>query len=403
MSASEPVVLLLIILVGGLSAMLVWSLRRQRAVPSVPVATVPPPLLSVAPEQPAGDGRSELDSCALDLVEDAVIYLDGRRRVLYLNRSARSLTDAEEGQPLIEALRDHDIENLLRRSIAQGEEQMATVELTRPGRVVEAMVHPVPEVGIVMALRDRTEVLHLQKVRRELIANISHELRTPLTTQQFLVETLIEGAVDDPEARDDFLLKLKEQVDHLSAIVQQSLYLASLESGQVTATIQAVPVQALVRRSVNQLLPRAQQAGVEVSVELSHELPLVNADPEQIRRVMTNLLDNAIKWTPPGGRITVRATRDADHAASDVRAGPRTCPVCFEVRDTGPGIPTEQLSRLFERFYKGDEARSGGGTGLGLSIAKHAVQLHGGHIWAESTEGEGASFYFTLPVANPEA
>jgi two-component system phosphate regulon sensor histidine kinase PhoR len=331
-----------------------------------------------------------LGSAALDTVADAVIYLDRDRRIVYVNKAARSLVRLEAGRPLIESLRDHDLENLLRRCIAQGEEQSATVALTRPRRVVRATVRPVGGVGVVMVLTDRTELHHLERVRRDLVANVSHELRTPLATLQLLVETVLESTADDAQARDFFLGKIREHLTHIGGIVQQSLYLASLESGERSVAASPVDVPRLVEASVGRLAPQAERAGLAVHVDLAPDLPPVQADFEQVSRVLTNILDNAIRWTPPGGSVCVSAERDDGF-------------VRFEVRDTGPGVPPERLPRLFERFYTGDEARSAGGTGLGLSIAKHTVQMHGGRIWAESEEGHGASFFFTLPVSDSVA
>lgn len=327
-----------------------------------------------------------LAESALDLVEDAVLYVGRDRRILYANEAARRLVRAEEGQTLIEAIRDHELETLLRRCIAQGEEQSAVVRLSRPTRVVRALVRPVGGVGVVMALSDRTELAHLQRVRQELITNISHELRTPLATLQMLIETLLEGAADDPAARDNFLAKLHEQVAHMSGIVEQSLELARLESG--TARVLTAPVApgALVSSCIERLRPQAARKGLLLLSAVETDLPPVRADFHQVSRVLTNMLDNAIKWTPPGGRVDVTATRDHDY-------------IRFEVSDSGPGVPPERLPRLFERFYTGDESRTGHSTGLGLAIAKHTVQAHGGRIWAESEPGRGASFFFTLPIA----
>ncbi|MDP9380785.1 MAG: PAS domain-containing sensor histidine kinase [Chloroflexota bacterium] len=327
-----------------------------------------------------------LGDAAFDLIGDAVVYLDRERRIGYANKIARSSFGLEEGQPLIESLRDHDLENLLRRCIAQGEEQSAVVQLSRPRRVVRATVRPVGGVGVVMVLNDQTELRHLERVRRDLVANISHELRTPLATLQLLADTVIESAAEDSQARNYFLEKIKEQVTHLSDIVQQSLHLARLESGENQLVTAPVPVHGLVEASVRRIAPRAELAGFSVVTSVAPDLPPVQADFEQVSRVITNMLDNAIKWTPAGGSIYVAAEPEGDF-------------VRFEVRDTGPGVPRDQLPRLFERFYTGDEARSGRGTGLGLSIAKHTVQMHGGRIWVESEEGHGTSFFFTLPTA----
>ncbi|MDQ3327834.1 MAG: cell wall metabolism sensor histidine kinase WalK [Chloroflexota bacterium] len=348
----------------------------------LPIATLPVPQADIEFEQ----RLSSLRETSLDLSNEAVFLLDGDRRVMFVNRVAREWFRVEEGHPLIEALRDHDLENLLRRSIAQGEEQSAVVRLSRPQRVVRAVVRPVSHVGVVMVLADVTEIEHLQQVRRELVANISHELRTPLATLQLLVETLIEGAAEDEEARALFLGKLHEQVAHMSDIVEQSLALAALESGEARMMAAAVSVRHLLERSADRLKPHAEQAGLRVILELPDELPRVRADFDQISRVITNVLDNAIKVTPRGGEIRLGAAPEGRY-------------VRVAIRDTGPGIPKQRLPRLFERFYTGDEARTGRSTGLGLAIAKHTVHMHGGQIWAESEEGKGASFYFTLPVA----
>jgi two-component system phosphate regulon sensor histidine kinase PhoR len=334
--------------------------------------------------------RAALVEATLGALDDAVIHIGPDRRIAYLNPAAERLAIMEPGRPLIETIRDHDLDNLLRRALAEQREQEETIQLTRPQRVIAALARPVGELGAVMILRDRTEMDHLRRVRRELVANISHELRTPLATLQLLVETLQEGAAEDPEARDHFLQQLHEQVSHLSSTVQQSLELATLESGQIELWLEPVSPYALASRCSERLLPRAQQGGVELRVRLPDELPPVRADFDQVCRVITNLLDNAIKWTPPGGIVTVSAAREGSY-------------VRIEIADTGPGIPAEVLPRLFERFYKGDEARTGKGTGLGLAIAKHTVLTHGGRIWAESSEGDGARFHFTLPLARPPA
>jgi len=349
---------------------------------------LPPPITAAPVPQAESDFEQRLSSLretSLNLLDEAVFLLDGERRVMFVNRAARELFRVEEGRPLIEVLRDHDVENLLRRSIAQGEQQTAFVRLSRPQRVVRAVVRPVPDVGVVMVLADLTEINYLQQVRRDLVANVSHELRTPLATLQLLVETLIGGAAEDNEARTLFLGKLHEQVFHMSNIVEQSLALAALESGEARMVPTPVPVRYLLERSAERLKPQAEHAGLRVILELPDVLPRVRADFDQISRVITNVLDNAIKVTPQGGELKVGAALEGDF-------------VRIAIQDTGPGIPRQHLPRLFERFYTGDEARTGRSTGLGLAIAKHTVQMHGGQIWAESEEGQGASFYFTLPV-----
>lgn len=337
--------------------------------------------LSVPNAQPTPD----LEAHALELVQDAVLLLDASRVVTFANRSARSLYQVDIGRPLIESLRDYELESLIRLSLDEGRECSSTINLSRARRVVHAVARPLDDSGMVLVLSDETHIRHLDQVRRELVANISHELRTPIATLQLLADTLVGGAVDDEEARPYFLEKIREQIVHLSDIVQQSLYLSSLESGHRPAQLTAVSVSELITRSVERLQPQATQKGVNLSVSIETGLPAANADFDQVERVLTNLLDNAIKWTPPEQEISIHSRLDGSY-------------VRFEVRDTGPGIPANRLHRLFERFYTGEESRSHTGTGLGLAIAKHTVEMHGGHIWAESEEGQGASFYFTLPV-----
>ncbi|MDP9350597.1 MAG: HAMP domain-containing histidine kinase [Chloroflexota bacterium] len=327
---------------------------------------------------------SPLHLHALDLVDDAVLLLDASRVVVAANRAARDGHGVEPGRPLIESLRDYELEQLLRGASDEGQDRAAVIQLSRSRRVVRAVARPCREHGLVLVLGDETRVRHLEQVRRELVANISHELRNPIATLQLLVDTLTEGAQHDEQMRPFFLDKIKEQVSHLSDIVQQSLYLASLESGERPAQLALVRPADLVARSTERLRPLANQKQVEVEVVVPSDIPDVRADADQIERVLVNLLDNAIRWTPSAGRIRVCAQQDG----SNVR---------FEVHDTGPGVPADRLPRLFERFYTGDESRAGAGTGLGLSIAKHAVQMHGGQIWVESEEGHGAIFFFTLP------
>jgi two-component system phosphate regulon sensor histidine kinase PhoR len=221
-------------------------------------------------------------------------------------------------------------------------------------------------------------------VRRDFISNISHELRTPLAGLKALVDTLHGGAIKDPPAAKRFLKRMDSEVDSLTQLVQELLELSRVESGQAPLLKEPTPALDVIVPPSDRLRPQAERAGLEFAVVLPSQLPLVIADAERMQMVVTNLVHNAVKFTPPGGKVTVSAESD----------GPE---VLFSVSDTGVGIPAEDLPRIFERFYKADRARSGGGTGLGLAIAKHVIEGHGGRIWAESTEGQGSTFFFTLP------
>lgn len=233
--------------------------------------------------------------------------------------------------------------------------------------------------------QDLTQLRHLETVRRDFISNISHELRTPLASLKALAETLQEGALDDPPAANRFLLRMETEIDNLTQMVNELLELSRIESGKVPLAFHRIPACDLVKPSTERMVMQAERAGLELVLDCQPDLPAVFADPSRITQVLINLIHNAIKFTPAGGKVTVSAYLDGDH-------------VVFYVRDTGVGIPRKDFGRIFERFYKADRARTGGGTGLGLSIARHMIEMHGGYIWAESEEQVGSTIYFSLPI-----
>jgi two-component system phosphate regulon sensor histidine kinase PhoR len=223
-------------------------------------------------------------------------------------------------------------------------------------------------------------------VRREFVANVSHELRTPLASIRAVVETLEAGAIDDPEVATDFLGRIVGEVDRLTGLVGELLELGRLESGRMPLRLAPVEPGLLIRAGAERLRPQIDRSGLALELEIPADLPSVSADEGRIEQVLLNLVHNAIKFTPSGGRITISA-----------RAGAGG--VEFRVEDTGSGIPEAELDRVFERFYKSDKARRSEGSGLGLAIAKHIVMAHGGTIRAERAPGGGAALIFTLPVA----
>jgi signal transduction histidine kinase len=229
-------------------------------------------------------------------------------------------------------------------------------------------------------------------MRTDFVSNVSHELRTPLTAIKGLVETLRDGAVDDREVRDRFLTTIEDETDRLIRLVNDLLVLSKADSQALKLKRKPLDVRDLIKRSVRKLAPQLEEKGVLLEVSASDEPQLVLADADRIEQVLVNLLDNAIKYSPEGGRITV---------AIDEKS-PALEMVGVAVRDEGLGIPAEDLARVFERFYRVDRARSrdGGGSGLGLSIAQAIVEAHGGEITLRSEEGQGTTVHFTLPRAS---
>jgi two-component system phosphate regulon sensor histidine kinase PhoR len=332
-------------------------------------------------------------AAVLDHMADGVLITDGSGQVRLVNAAAARLLDTSEeralGRSFAQVAPYHPIIELWKACRELGEEQIEMVEVSRHGLFLQAIVTPFEQAGVegyLVILQDLTRIRRLETVRRDFISNISHELRTPLAGLKALVDTLRGGAIKDPPAAKRFLKRMDAEVDALTQMVEELLELSRIESGQAPLRLAPTPVAEVLIPPVDRLRPQAERAGLEFTVLLPPQIPPVLADADRARLVLTNLVHNAVKFTPPGGRITVAA----QPAGEDV---------VFSVQDTGVGIPAEDLPRIFERFYKADRARSGGGTGLGLAIAKHIVQGHGGRLWAESIEGQGSTFYFTLPVA----
>jgi two-component system phosphate regulon sensor histidine kinase PhoR len=233
--------------------------------------------------------------------------------------------------------------------------------------------------------QDLTELRSLQTMRRELVGNISHELRTPLSTIKAIVETLKDSAINDQEVAGSFLTSIDSEVDRMTQIVAELTELSRIETGRAEFNLGETNLNLLVKETMAQLNPYAERQGVTVATDLSDNLSQVIADRDRMRQVMTNLLHNAIKFSPQGSRVVISTRQERDY-------------VSVSVIDNGIGIAKKNLPHVFERFYKADKSRSGGGTGLGLAIAKHIVQGHGGEISVQSEEGKGSVFSFTLPL-----
>lgn len=334
--------------------------------------------------------RAQL-AAVLDNMADGVMIVDADGRVQLVNPAALRLlrlARAEEalGRSLVQVVHEHQIAAVWQAAARDGRERVELVEAGRQGLLLQVIASPLGEADsgqFVVMLQDLSQVRRLETVRREFVSNISHELRTPLASLKALTETLSDGALDDPPAAQRFLARMEGEIDALTQMVQELLELSRIESGQVPVRLEPVAVRDFVSPAVERLRPQAERAALELIVALPEDLPFVLGDAERLAQVVTNLVHNAIKFTPAGGRVRVTAHAEGDE-------------VFIEVEDTGVGIAPDLLPRIFERFFKADRSRSSGGTGLGLAIAKHIVQAHGGRIWAASQEGKGSRFSFSL-------
>ncbi len=339
-------------------------------------------------------------AAVLDHLQDGILILDEAGRVQRANpalsRLLRLTGPVTVGASFPQVVRDHRMVELLEECQEEDELQSELLEMN-DGRALRVTVAPFWDgfrKGYLVVLRDLSKRRQLERIRKDFISNVSHELRTPLASLRALVETLRDGALADPPAAQRFLDRIETEVDSLAQMVQELLELSRIESRQVPFHWAATPVSEIVLGPVERLQTQAARAGITLVVDLPARLPRVLADQERTQQVITNLVHNAIKFTPAGGQIRVSAYVQASSPGQGEPPG-----VVIQVADTGVGIPAEDLPRIFERFFRADRARSGQGTGLGLAIAKHIVQAHGGRIWAESREGQGTTISFSLPVA----
>ena len=335
--------------------------------------------------------RSKM-AAVLAVMTDGVMIVNSEGSVLLINTAAESMFGISHFDPvrhsLAQTLRHHQLVELWQRCTQTGESQSSTIEISPRNLYLQCIAIPLGQAmpgSTLLLFQDLTRLRRLETVRQDFISNVSHELRTPLASLKALTETLQDGALEDPPAAQRFLQKIETEVDSLSLMVTELLELSRIESGRVPLKMQAISPRNLIEPAVERLRLQAERAGLGISIVCPADLPAVLADPSRLEQVLVNLLHNAIKFTPSGGHIEVSATRQNEA-------------VFFTVKDSGVGIASEDLPRIFERFYKADRSRSGGGTGLGLAISRHLVEAHGGRIWVESEEGRGSVFSFSIPV-----
>ncbi len=334
--------------------------------------------------------RQEL-ATMLDSMQEAVVAITREGLVRWSNSVMQQIaaTQIVPGRPLVHSVRDPDVLACVRAAQERGEVRFGRASSLVPGRVFEINAAPLPSGGALVVLHDVTGIEAAERSRRDFIANVSHELRTPLTSIQGYVETLLEDPAPRPETTREFLGVILKNASRMNRLTEDLLTLASVESPDYKIARQPIRANALVQDAIELLGGMVVDSGVELE---SSGAPgeLVMADPDAMNQVFGNLIENSLKYAKSGKRIRVGARLHQNE-------------VEFTVEDSGPGIASEHLYRIFERFYRVDKARSrdSGGTGLGLAIVKHIVQAHGGRIWAESELGAGAQFHFTLPLAKP--
>lgn len=343
--------------------------------------------------------HSDLMETVLGSMIEGVVVIDARQRILYANRSAGPLLDLPTmqvmGRSLFEAARHPRVQKVVGEVLSGRQPERVEYEVPRTGAIVALIASPLPgkpPPGAVLMLHNVTELRRLENLRREFVSNVSHELKTPLTTIQAYTETLLDGAMDDKNVNRQFLSRIDEQAERLHKLILDLLDLARIESTEDAVELLPVPVAVTVQACVAEHQAVADGKQVTLLIEPPSEELSIWGDDEGLLTVLNNLVDNAVKYTPAGGRVTVRWRAEGRR-------------VCLEVADTGIGIPKQHQARVFERFFRVDKARSRelGGTGLGLSIVKHWVQVFGGSVEVTSDLGRGSTFAVRLPTVSNSA
>lgn len=327
-------------------------------------------------------------AAVLDQMTDGVLIADEQGIVQFANPAAGRLFQSADPvqHSVAEVIRHHQLVEAWRRCRETGELQSESVEVPTRHQFLQLIVVPdAHAAGSLLLVQDLTRIRRLETVRRDFISNLSHELRTPLASLKALTETLRDGALDDPPAARHFVDQVQVEVDALTQMVTELLELSRIESGRLSLDLQPAAPCDLLDSVAGRMHLQAERAGLTLRVKCSKDLPGIRIDSQRLEQVLVNLIHNAVKFTRPGGEVVLLG----ESTPGEVR---------FAVRDTGIGIPEEDVPRIFERFYRVDKSRAGSGTGLGLSIAKHTVEAHHGRIWAESVEGRGSTFYFSIPL-----
>jgi two-component system phosphate regulon sensor histidine kinase PhoR len=330
--------------------------------------------------------RDQLETL-LNSMQEAVVAVNREGRVQWANRRMEKLlpTGVRPNAAVVETIREPNFLATIQAALRDRSVSTKRVSSIAPGKIFNVTAAPMAGGGAVAVLHDLTEIERVEKTRRDFIANVSHELRTPLTNVQGYAETLLETVGEDGPSR-EFLEIIRKNAARMTRITEDLLILAKVESGEQKLDLHPVSPATLIEDAAENFRENDLGETIELILQ-NHAAQCVSADRNAAFQVFRNLIDNALKYAASGGRLEI-GSRDVEGAVE------------FFVHDYGPGIASEHLPRLFERFYRVDKARSreSGGTGLGLAIAKHIVRAHGGAIWAESELNHGSIFFFTLPA-----
>ncbi len=340
-----------------------------------------------------------LSSAILGSMVEGVAVVNGAERLVFANPGFAEILGLDvppiSGSSLLEIVRQRELIDAV-RLVLGGEPRVEAEIVTGTLRqhffaATVASVRAGETSGAVIVLHDITALRKLERIRRDFVANVSHEFRTPLTAIQGFSETLIAGAINDPNNRDRFLAIILDHSRRLARLTEDLLRLSEMDAERLELEVRRVSVAQLVESCYETAQHRAAEKGLFLSLELPDNLPDIAGDTRRLQEVLQNLLDNAIQYTLPRGKIILSAETKNDE-------------VILTVTDTGIGIPQSDQPRIFERFYRVDAARSreAGGTGLGLAIAKHLIEAHGGRIWVDSEIGIGSKFHFSVPIFDPE-
>lgn len=384
-------------------AAIIWLIITWQQNPSERrIKRTPPPPAEPPPFLP--------NDIAVEMLDIGVMYVSADGVVLHHNPALRTVLRIDggvDGQTIMSLVRDHQLDEFVRDTATKRVNDEMQLHQRNPSRtmrvVARPMVLPNEDVVVMVLIRDVTQINQLERARRDMIVSISHELRTPLAALKILSDTIV--SQPPPEVAQRMAMRISDEVDALTRLVEDLHDLSQIEAGRIALQYAQYDTVALIQQAIERSTPHANAHHITVQATYPDTLPTVMVDRGRMAQVFLNLLHNAVKFTPDHGAIHVDAR--VVHLPSDGAAVtnlPADHPpgewMLLSIADNGVGIPLEHQHRIFERFYKVDQARTrGSGTGLGLAIVRHLVEGHGGRVWLSSTVGNGTTFYFTIPTA----